>query len=681
MQLTFTGDEDLYLNENPEITFFKKIYRRHTNFSSEFKEIKFNNYQKFEEKLNFKVNNQGDLLNDCYLEVEIPSLTLTDSIIDNSDYTDYKNNLLSSIKTKRDNWKTNYDNFKNFSEIELIYYQTLVKSLQSDNVTISILKSKVSTLNETYNNNRDIYKNEIDSNILNEIDIVNYINNLNSETISNIKLKLDIIYNLISKYLKYYYSNYIINKNKYDELDEGLIKYAWSEYLGHYYFNYYEVQLGGTKIDNYSSDQFHIFQTHNIDESRKDNYNNMIGHIDSLYDFKSKKRDDVKIYIPLIFWFCQSNFNSLPLVSLKNSDVTFNFHINKLENLIYFVDWENDYNDLLIVDVPYSDHQKNSNGSIKKITELNSSEVNLIIPEYIYRYKCKNINKKLLDLKYPGIDSDSVLKNYGSLEDNDNYILSLNDYLYMMNNLKDDKLLSEDTKIKLAGYHYFIDYNYLLNQVSNPKIKLYGNFIYLDDLERNKFINSKIEYLIDLHSEYSIEIDDLSFFSHDFDMSKLIKLMYWYLKPKLYSEGISKYGKKYNNIYNKYNFYENNILDNIELYFDRFNFLKHSKFKNYYDILKPYVLLNNSLDSGVNFFNFSLYPEKNQPSGCFNITDLNNKSLKIKLNDDFRIEYFDDFYPNSLNPKNYKIEFKLLLKNYNVLYFSNGEGKLIFYHK
>ena len=302
MQLTFTGDEDLYLNENPEITFFKKTYRRHTNFSSEFKEIKFNNQQKYEEKLNFKVKNQGDLLNDCYLEVEIPSLSLSDSIIDDSDYIDYKNDLLFNIKTKRDNWKTDYDNFKNFSEIELKYYQTLVKSLQSDNVTISILKSKVSTLNETYETDRNNYKEKIDSNILNQINIVNYINNLDSELISVIKLKLDKMYRLINKYLKYYYSNYINEKNKYDKLDEGLINYGWSEYLGHYYFNYYEVQLGGTKIDSYSSDQLHIFQSHNIDESRKDNYNKMVGHIDSLYNFNNEKRDDFKIYIPLIFW-------------------------------------------------------------------------------------------------------------------------------------------------------------------------------------------------------------------------------------------------------------------------------------------------------------------------------------------------------------------------------------------
>jgi hypothetical protein len=447
MQLTFSGEENLYLNKDPEITFFKKIYRRHTNFSTELKEIKFNNTQKYKEKLNFNVKNQGDLLNDCYLEVIIPSLSLDDSIIDDSDYDDYKSNLLNNIKNKKDEWKLKYDNFNNFSSIELIYYQSLVKSLQSDNVKISNLKSKVSSLNEIHKVNRENYLSKIDLNIFNQINIVNYINNLISEEIDEIKKKLDKIYELIDRYLKYYYSNYIYQKNEYDKISNGLVKYAWSEYLGHYYFSNYEVQLGGTKIDSYSSDQFHIFQSHNIEESKKDNYNKMIGHNNSIYNFSNENKEEFKMYIPLIFWFCQNNFNSLPLICLRNSEITFNFTINDLENLIYFVDWESDYNNLLTIDVPYSDHEKNSNGSIIKMSELDYSNVDLIVPEYIYRYKCKNINKKLLEIKYPDIDSKTVLENYGTLQD-DSYILTLNDYVFMMNNIKKDNLLSTNTKIK-----------------------------------------------------------------------------------------------------------------------------------------------------------------------------------------------------------------------------------------
>ena len=35
LQLVVYGEQDIYLTGNPEITFFKVVYRRHTNFSIE----------------------------------------------------------------------------------------------------------------------------------------------------------------------------------------------------------------------------------------------------------------------------------------------------------------------------------------------------------------------------------------------------------------------------------------------------------------------------------------------------------------------------------------------------------------------------------------------------------------------------------------------------------------------
>ena len=35
MQLVAYGAQDIYLTGNPQITFFKGVYRRHTNFSME----------------------------------------------------------------------------------------------------------------------------------------------------------------------------------------------------------------------------------------------------------------------------------------------------------------------------------------------------------------------------------------------------------------------------------------------------------------------------------------------------------------------------------------------------------------------------------------------------------------------------------------------------------------------
>ena len=38
MQLVAMGAQDVYLTGNPQITFFKVVYRRHTNFSKSIKQ-------------------------------------------------------------------------------------------------------------------------------------------------------------------------------------------------------------------------------------------------------------------------------------------------------------------------------------------------------------------------------------------------------------------------------------------------------------------------------------------------------------------------------------------------------------------------------------------------------------------------------------------------------------------
>ena len=126
IQLSFADEQNLYLNGNPKLNFFKKKYKKHTNFSNEIKEIKYSNSLEFNKKIEFNVKLQGDLLNDCYVEVDLPSLDLDDTIITNSNYTSYKSNKLSTINTKITSYKSNYDNLYNFCNIELIYYQDLL---------------------------------------------------------------------------------------------------------------------------------------------------------------------------------------------------------------------------------------------------------------------------------------------------------------------------------------------------------------------------------------------------------------------------------------------------------------------------------------------------------------------------------------------------------------------------
>jgi len=71
------GAQDIYLTGNPQITFFKVVYRRHTNFSQESIEQTFNGTVDFGRKVTCTVSRNGDLIHKVYLQVDLPSITAT----------------------------------------------------------------------------------------------------------------------------------------------------------------------------------------------------------------------------------------------------------------------------------------------------------------------------------------------------------------------------------------------------------------------------------------------------------------------------------------------------------------------------------------------------------------------------------------------------------------------------
>ena len=73
MQLVAYGAQDIYLTGNPQITFFKVVYRRHTNFSMESIEQTFSGSRGFGNKVTATISRNGDLVNRMYMEFS-PSL-------------------------------------------------------------------------------------------------------------------------------------------------------------------------------------------------------------------------------------------------------------------------------------------------------------------------------------------------------------------------------------------------------------------------------------------------------------------------------------------------------------------------------------------------------------------------------------------------------------------------------
>jgi len=74
MQLVAYGAQDVYLTGNPQITFWKVTYRRHTNFAMESIEQTFNGQADFGRRVQCTVSRNGDLAYRTYLQVVLPQI-------------------------------------------------------------------------------------------------------------------------------------------------------------------------------------------------------------------------------------------------------------------------------------------------------------------------------------------------------------------------------------------------------------------------------------------------------------------------------------------------------------------------------------------------------------------------------------------------------------------------------
>ena len=81
MQLVAYGAQDLYLSGNPQVTFFKAVYRRHTNFSMEYIAQYFEVLPSFSPNqktfVSAKINRNADLIHDMYLVYDLPAVYST----------------------------------------------------------------------------------------------------------------------------------------------------------------------------------------------------------------------------------------------------------------------------------------------------------------------------------------------------------------------------------------------------------------------------------------------------------------------------------------------------------------------------------------------------------------------------------------------------------------------------
>ena len=77
LELVAHGIQDIFLIGNPQITFFKTIYKRHTNFSMEAYQLSYDAKPTYGNKTTFKITRYADLIYTMLLEIDLPQIYAT----------------------------------------------------------------------------------------------------------------------------------------------------------------------------------------------------------------------------------------------------------------------------------------------------------------------------------------------------------------------------------------------------------------------------------------------------------------------------------------------------------------------------------------------------------------------------------------------------------------------------
>jgi len=211
LQLVAYGVQDIFLTENPQITFFKTVYRRHTNFSKEEFDLKFNNNLDFGKEAICKIARYGDLLHRLFLVIRLPSITAKYNNSTNAQILEliknYDIDWNTSINSKCKFNNASYEELDNIISNKITGYQNkiiILDNINNNNKNIDTILSycepDVKLLYDTINNklqNEQLYKlysindikNSLTSNIFNNIilDTKSY-NHENIKFIHNLEL-------------------------------------------------------------------------------------------------------------------------------------------------------------------------------------------------------------------------------------------------------------------------------------------------------------------------------------------------------------------------------------------------------------------------------------------------------------------------------------------------------------
>lgn len=621
----------LYLTGAPQITFYKMVYRRYTNFAMESVYLNIDNGVYFNTEMEIKFERIGDLMHKGYLHINIPKMSISkqDVGIDTTDIRlDYRDktvvieyekicNVYMKILTdiyrivfnavnasnvtyadlvqdvqdyvgnnNIEDMLAEYDKFITNKKHELINRYNNTDDLNDKNFldNISLLNSDRSNLWHILTN---IHPNKLFSIATNSIDIPEDTNSddyakeiqciMKKTAFKEIQKGLEVCKST-QKYFFEQYKKFIASTST-DRCDN--IKCAWVKNLGHSIIDYIDVYIGGKRIDRHLGIWINIWYQLTYKQAQINTYNDMIGNIASLTNFDAQEKPAYDIYVPLSFWFNKFNGLSFPLIAMQYNDISFTIKLRNFEEVFYI--------------------------------------------ERIYR-----------------------------AELNGNTIVLTADTIDFIQNRSKDK-----HKLELTNIEEVRDIS-LADIWESKGLCLYGHvvmdYIYLESAERQRFAKSGHEYLIELIQCNDFAHIEQTQFDVQLDFTGPSKEIIWaFLKEtntsNQYGWNACKWYDHSTGIQN--NGSPRNPVLNAKLEFDTYTRID-KQIGMYFDVYQPMVYHDTSPTPGINLYSFCIDPKQHQATGSCNFTRLSNVKLFMDISKELFVYTDADVYPHDLN-----IDFKI----------------------
>ena len=419
------GCNDLYLTGAPQITFFKAVYRRYTNFAVESFVVAPNTNTNFNSEFEVIIPRYGDLLSKTYLAIELPET--------NFNYNDFGFTLPSIDQDVVNTNKTNFETVVEFMKYNTAAYRTIKRDTEVIGITTTDISQNLQTLingpGQTARNNFHNLDSVDLSGTVDGLDIKYLLNTSdiysstaqflltdtsNNVVIQNILKTAEISIFSSIKTQQYFYNVYRTSLDEYNLNKKYNLKFSWNNNLAHNMIDYIDVYIGGEFIDRTEGEFLELYTQLTLKNQLEETYNKMIGNIDEMTTYDANVKPAYVLYLPLQFWFTKNIGSAYPIIASQHYDLIIKIKfkninlcgtIQSLENYTYTLEdlWNDKKYSLLcylLCDYVFLDtleRRKFAQSAHEYLIETNQSEYNILnTADYTHHIDMKHPCKEFI---------------------------------------------------------------------------------------------------------------------------------------------------------------------------------------------------------------------------------------------------------------------------------------------